>query len=53
MNQNTADSETILRGVLDGWKVAVDKHQTDTSGVPRMCRSWGSRAQDHPSVEQG
>src|SRR6201999_4418377 len=29
MNQNTADSETILRGVLDGWKVAVDKHQPD------------------------
>ncbi|WP_255638233.1 nuclear transport factor 2 family protein [Amycolatopsis sp. DSM 110486] len=29
MNQNTADSETILRGVLDGWKAAVDKHQPD------------------------
>lgn len=29
MNQNTADSETILRGVLDGWKAAVDKHRPD------------------------
>jgi uncharacterized protein (TIGR02246 family) len=29
MNQNTADNETILRGVLDGWKAAVDKHQPD------------------------
>ncbi|MFI5615210.1 hypothetical protein [Amycolatopsis sp. NPDC051903] len=29
MNQNTVDNETILRGVLDGWKAAVDKHQPD------------------------
>ncbi|WIX83633.1 hypothetical protein QRX50_24200 [Amycolatopsis carbonis] len=29
MNQNTANNETILRGVLDGWKAAVDKHQPD------------------------
>ncbi|WP_326837590.1 hypothetical protein VSH64_22325 [Amycolatopsis rhabdoformis] len=26
MNQ---DNETILRGVLDGWKAAVDRHQPD------------------------
>ncbi|MGW5360578.1 hypothetical protein [Actinopolymorpha pittospori] len=29
MNQNTADDETILRGVLGGWKAAVDKYQPD------------------------
>ncbi|MEV6905356.1 nuclear transport factor 2 family protein [Amycolatopsis sp. NPDC051372] len=29
MNQTTTDNETILRGVLDGWKAAVDQHQPD------------------------
>ncbi|QRP42714.1 hypothetical protein [Amycolatopsis sp. FDAARGOS 1241] len=29
MNHNTEDTETLLRGVLDGWKAAVDKHQPD------------------------
>ncbi|MEW2508458.1 hypothetical protein AB0878_49165 [Amycolatopsis sp. NPDC047767] len=33
MNQHTADSETILRGVLDGWKAAVDKHQPDQAAA--------------------
>ncbi|MFJ8624797.1 hypothetical protein ACIRD3_18395 [Kitasatospora sp. NPDC093550] len=29
MNHTTEADETILRGVLDGWKAAVDRHQPD------------------------
>ncbi|MER7702434.1 hypothetical protein ABTX81_05990 [Kitasatospora sp. NPDC097605] len=33
MSQRTADGETILRGVLDGWKAAVDEHQPDRAAA--------------------
>ncbi|MER7584818.1 nuclear transport factor 2 family protein [Kitasatospora sp. NPDC097691] len=29
MHRTTESDETILRGVLDGWKAAVDRHQPD------------------------
>ncbi|WP_433223434.1 YybH family protein [Microtetraspora malaysiensis] len=33
MHHITTDDETILRGVLDGWKAAVDKHQPDQAAA--------------------
>ncbi|ANW22620.1 YybH family protein [Streptomyces clavuligerus] len=33
MHQTTTDDEKILRGVLDGWKDAVDQHQPDRAAA--------------------
>ncbi|WP_030239687.1 nuclear transport factor 2 family protein [Streptomyces sp. NRRL S-350] len=33
MHRSTAADETILRGVLDGWKAAVDQHRPDRAAA--------------------